>query len=134
MEKKYAHIVNLPHPVSSTHPRMSQSRRAAQFAPFAALTGFEAMVEETARTTDAAVFLEEGEIETIDRCLRRLKKGISEKPRIFVRFFRPDARKVGGRFESCRDRVVKIDETLQIMILQNGENIRFQDILQITEE
>ena len=134
MEKKYAHIVNLPHPVSSTRPRMSQSRRAAQFAPFAALTGFEAMVEETARTTEAAVYLEEGQIEAIDRCLRRLKKGISEKPMIFVRFFCPDARKAGGRFESRRDRVIKIDETLQIMILQNGENIRFQNILQITEE
>ena len=130
----YQDIIHEQRPCAVGQMGVSAADRAAQFAPFAALTGFEAMVEETARTTEAAVCLEEGQIEAIDRCLRRLKKGISEKPMIFVRFFCPDARKVGGRFESRRDRVIKIDETLQIMILQNGESIRFQNILQITEE
>lgn len=134
MDKKYEHILNLPRSVSATRPRMSSSRRAAQFAPFAALTGFEAMVEEVARVTEAALCLDEGEIGAIDRCLRQLKAQIADKPVIFVRFFNPDRRKAGGSYENRRDRVVKIDETLQEMTLQSGENIQFQHICQLWME
>lgn len=134
MDNKYDRIVNMPHPVSSTRPRMSLSRRAAQFAPFAALTGYDEVIRETARQTQAPVFLDEGEIAAIDRCLRRLKEEISRHPAVFVRFFQPDSRKEGGSFETRRDSVVKIDETLQKMTLQSGENIQFQHILQLIIE
>ena len=134
MDRKYAAIVHMPHPTSATRPRMSLSRRAAQFAPFAALTGFEAMVEETARRTEAVVYLDEGEIAAIDRCLRVLKAEITGKPPVVVRFFRPDGRKAGGSFEIRRDRVVKIDEPLQEMMLQSGEIIQFQHIIQLMWE
>ena len=134
MDKKYEHILNTPRPVSATRARMSPARRAAQFAPFAALTGFEAMVEETARRTEAAICLDEEEIGAIDRCLRALKAEIACRPAIFVRFFRPDRRKAGGSFHDRRDRVVKIDETLQEMVLQSGEIIQFQYICQLRME
>ena len=134
MDKKYAHILNMSHPVSVSRPRMSLSRRAAQFAPFAALTGYDQMIRETARQTEAALCLDEGEIVEIDRCLRQLQGKIREQPRVFVRFFRPDGRKEGGGYENCRDRLVKIDETLQEMTLKSGENIQFQHIVQLILE
>lgn len=134
MDKKYASILNLPRPVSSTRPRMSLSRRAAQFAPFAALTGFEAMIGETARRTEAAICLDEGEIAAIDHCLRQLRDEIDLRPAVFLRFFRPDPRKEGGSFQTCWGRVVKIDENLQILTLQSGENVQFQHILQLIRE
>lgn len=134
MDKKYERILNTPHPVSSTRARMSPARRAAQFAPFAALTGFEALVEETARQTEAPICLDEGQIGAIDCCLRALKAEIAWQPAVFVRFFRPDRRKEGGSFESCRDRVVKIDETVQEMTLKSGEVIQFQYICQLQRE
>lgn len=134
MDKKYASILNLPRPVSSTRPRMSLSRRAAQFAPFAALTGFEAMIGETARRAEAAICLDEGEIAAIDHCLRQLRDEIDLRPAVFLRFFRPDPRKEGGSFQLRRGRVVKIDENLQILTLQSGENVQFQHILQLIRE
>lgn len=134
MDRKYEHIITLPHPISATRPRMSPARRAAQFAPFAALTGFEAMVEESARQTQLPICLDEGEIGAIDHCLRMLKTQISRKPMIFVRFFRPDPRKAGGSYENRRDRVVKIDENLQEMTIGSGEIIQFQHIYQLRQE
>lgn len=134
MDKKYDRILNMPHPTSTARPRMSLSRRAAQFAPFAALTGFEAMIGETARQTEAAIFLDEGEIAAIDRCLRQLKVEIGRQPRVFVRVFCPDGKKSGGSFLSRRESVVKIDETLQEMTLKSGEIIQFQNIVQLIPE
>lgn len=134
MDQKYAHILNMPHPVSPTRPRMSLSRRAAQFAPFAALTGFEAMIGETARRTEGAVCLDEGEIAAIDSCLRQLREEIDRQPAVFLRFFLPDPRKEGGSFQTCRDNVIKIDERLQIILLKNGEKVPFRHIVQLIRE
>lgn len=134
MEKKYEHILNEPHPVSHTRPRMSVSRRAAQFAPFAALTGYDDVIRETARQTQGPVFLDESEIACIDGSLRQLKAVIFQHPAVFVRFFKPDGKKAGGSFETRRGCVVKIDEVLQEMTLQSGESIQFQNILQLTME
>ena len=113
---------------------MSLSRRAAQFAPFAALTGYDGVIRETARQTEAAVTLDEEEITVIDRCLRQLKEEIAQCPGVCVHFFRPDDRKSGGSFEIRHDKVVKIDETLQEMTLQSGENIQFRHIVQLMRQ
>lgn len=134
MDNKYAHIIDRPHPVSPNRPRMSLSRRAAQFAPFAALAGYDGVIRETARQTETAVTLDEEEIAAIDRCLRRLKEEIALKPGVCVRFFHPDDRKSGGSFETRHDRAVKIDEILQEMTLQSGEIIRFRYIVQLIRE
>lgn len=134
MDTRYARIINMPHHTSPNRPRMSLSRRAAQFAPFAALTGYDGVIRETARQTEAAVTLDEEEILAIDRCLRRLKEEIALQPGVCVRFFRPDERKSGGSFEIRHDKVVKIDEMLQEMTLQGGESIQFRHILQLIQE
>lgn len=134
MDTRYARIINMPHHTSLNRPRMSLSRRAAQFAPFAALTGYDGVIRETARQTEAAVTLDEEEILAIDRCLRQLKEEIALQPGVCVRFFRPDERKSGGSFEIRHDKVVKIDEMLQEMTLQGGESIQFRHILQLIQE
>lgn len=134
MDNKYANIIDRSHPVSPNRPRMSLCRRAAQFAPFAALTGYDGVIRETARQTETAVTLDEEEIAAIDRCLRRLKEEIALQPGVCVRFFRPDHRKSGGSFETRHDRAVKIDEILQEMTLQSGEIIRFRYIVQLIRE
>ena len=80
--EKYAHIVNMPHHCSPTRARMSPSRRAAQFAPFAALTGYEAVIEETARQTQGEITLDEEEKTRINARLTELKSEIAARPRI----------------------------------------------------
>ena len=91
---KYDDIIRLSRPVSEKHPRMSMTDRAAQFSPFAALTGYDAAVQETARRTDARIELDEDAKEEIDRRLRQLQPG---EP-VTVTYFRPDDRKVGGAY------------------------------------
>ena len=91
---KYDDIIRLSRPVSEKHPRMSMTDRAAQFSPFAALTGYDAAVQETARRTDARIELDEDAKEEIDRRLRELQPG---EP-VTVTYFRPDDRKVGGAY------------------------------------
>jgi hypothetical protein len=134
MEKKYERILNVPRPVSATHPRMSSDRRAAQFAPFAALTGFDALLTETARPTQGEVVLDEAEIASINLKLQEIKDEIGQKPVIFVQFFIPDGKKAGGKVEKYRDSVLKIDENAQELVLQNGQIIPFRYILRLSRE
>lgn len=131
MDKKYEHILYLPHPVSPNRPRLSAAQRAAQFAPFAALTGFEAVIRETARQTQHRICLDEGEVAAISRCLGQVKQRIAQKPQICVKFFVPDDKKAGGEYSTIRSRVIKIDEKLQNMRLETGEIVAFENILQI---
>jgi len=91
---KYDDIIRLSRPVSEKHPRMSMTDRAAQFSPFAALTGYDAAVQETARRTDARIELDEDAKEEIDRRIRELQPG---EP-VTVTYFRPDDRKAGGAY------------------------------------
>ena len=134
MDKKYEQILRRPHPESPNRPRMSLSRRAAQFAPFSALTGYDGVIREAARQTEAEICLDEGEIAALDRCLRQLRAEIGQKPLILVRFFCPDRRKSGGSYQIRRDRVIKIDETVQEITLQGGEKIPFRNILCLIRE
>ncbi len=134
MNKKYEHIIDLPHHTSPNRPRLSSAQRAAQFAPFAALTGYEAVIEEAARQTEGEIYLDEGEKEQIDRCLRQIKAQIRSSPRICAKCFIPDEKKAGGRYVTLRGRVVKIDENLQKIRLENGRNIEFWSIVQLIVE
>ena len=86
----YSDIVNLPHHVSSKHPHMSAADRAAQFAPFAALTGFGALVTETARLTDERRDMDEYEKDALSERLSLLRDSADQQPEISVSFFRPD--------------------------------------------
>lgn len=134
MDKKYEAIINLPHHVSPNRARMSNSQRAAQFAPFAALTGYDAVLAETARRTEAEISLTEGEMAAIDEQLRQIKDNVEHRPMVQVCFFCPDERKEGGSYRTVRSRTVKIDEYHQKLQLESGEAIEFHRIVQLLVE
>ena len=134
MEEKYQKILSLPHPGPQNRLRMSQHHRAAQFAPFAALTDYGGIILETARQTEREIELDETAVAAIDACLRHIQAEIALRPKVTVQFFCPDRHKSGGSFEMRRDRVVKMDKILQTMTLQSGEQIHFQQIVQLRLE
>lgn len=130
-EKKwpYEDIVNLPHHVSDTHAPMPMEKRAAQFAPFAALTGYEDAVEETARLTDEKIMLSETEIDELNR---RIRDAISEKRRITIRYFVPDEKKSGGSYETVSGRIKKTESGE--IVLENGLRIPAEDVAGVQED
>lgn len=131
MSGPYDDILDLPHHVSATRPRMSIANRAAQFSPFAALTGYEAAIKETARLTDERIELDESTIAALDVKLHMLKDMIADHPEVAVTYFRKDEKKDGGAYITVTDAVKKIDDFESVIILMNGEKIKFEDILNI---
>ena len=94
MTDKYDDIINLPHHVSKRHPQMSMMNRAAQFAPFAALTGHSAAIEETARLTESQQELADEDSEILNHKMAYLREAINEHPTISITYFEPDKRKL----------------------------------------
>ena len=92
----YDDIINLPHHISAKHPRLSKEQRAAQFAPFAALTGYGDAIKETARITEDRIELDEEEKKKIDNKILELKNKITEKPKVTITFFVPDIKNLVG--------------------------------------
>lgn len=127
----YDDIIDLPHHVSSTRPRMPMIDRAAQFQPFRALTGYEDAVRETARLTDRRMELTEEEKARLDAALQRLMDSISSRPQVSVTWFQPDKRKAGGAYVTTTGRLKKIDDLEGVLILLSGERIVIEDILDI---
>lgn len=128
---KYSDIITLPHHVSTKHPQMSAIDRAAQFSPFAALTGHEAAIAETARLTDVKAEPDETQKEMLNVKLQIIKEHILSKPEIAVTYFVPDARKEGGAYLRVIGAVKKVDETDHKLIMQNGTVIPMDDIYEI---
>ena len=134
MKGPYDDIITLPHPTSRRHPRMAAADRAAQFAPFAALTGYAAAVKETARETEAFTELAEDEAAALDRRLRLLEERIRERPWVVLTCFQPDQRKAGGAYVEVRGRVKRMDATAGMITLEDGREIPINYILGIKEE
>ena len=109
MKSDYSDIIHLPHHVSKTHPQMSMHDRAAQFSPFAALTGYDSAILETARLTEEKITLNEDMQELLDIKFQQLLEHLSEKPLISITFFCPDKRKQGGSYVSASGTVKKLD-------------------------
>lgn len=128
---QYDDIIRLPHPDSPTHPRMPSGSRAAQFAPFAALTGHDAAIRETARLTGSRVELDEGEQAALDRRLQRLRSRLSERPVVQITCFRPDERKAGGAYHTATGTVKKCDTDAGMLVLQDGTRLPIADILRV---
>ena len=128
---KYDDIISLPHPVSKTHPPMPRAERAAQFSSFAALTGYEEIVAESARLTEARAELDRDALEALDGALRALAAEIETRPEAELRYFVPDKKKAGGRYETLRGRVKKIDEQASLLLLEDGKKIPLGDIVSI---
>lgn len=126
---KYDDILYLDYPTPNTRKRMTMSDRAAQFSAFAALTGYDEAIEESARLTDPKALLSEDEQNEIGEKLAYLKEKMSEKPFVRIVFFVPDALKSGGRYVQAEGEVRKIREFEKKILLSGGEEIAFDDIL-----
>ena len=133
-EIKYADIIGLPHHTSPTRPRLSISARAAQFAPFAALTGYGAAVDETARLTDDMIMLDENAKAMLDGKLQIIAEHIGDHPEVTITYFEPDKKKSGGAYISVTGRVKEIDEYERIVRLCDGMKIPIEQIYGITTE
>ena len=128
---KYNDIINLPHHRSEKHPRMTMINRAAQFSPFAALTGHDAAIKETARLTDERIELDESAKAIIDKKLQFIEENIKNKPVISVTYFEPDERKKGGEYVIETSAVNKIDSYTGCLVMQSGHIISIDEIIEI---
>ncbi len=130
---KYEDIIYLPRPVSGRHPQMPLQDRAAQFAPFAALTGHDEAVRETARLTDSYIELEEGQRERLDQRLslliQALRENPGQEPVITVTYFKPDEKKDGGAYVPVWGRVKKVDGYRREIVLKDGTSLPMDDII-----
>lgn len=133
-QKNYDDIINLPHHVSATHPQMSQHDRAAQFSPFAALTGHDAAIRETARLTEHRKEPGEDYADMLDQKLRQLRNDIGRSPLITVRFFEPDAKKAGGTYVTVSGRLKKIDDHRRLLVLEDQTEIPVSRITELDGE
>ena len=126
----YADIINLPHHVSTVHPQMSMHQRAAQFSPFAALVGFEDVVDEKVRQTAPERELSEDEKAELDRRMGVVATHLSEHPIVTIEFFEPDTRKEGGEYVFKSGAVEKIVPAERVVVV-DGEVIRMDRIIGI---
>ncbi len=129
----YSDIINLSRPVSK-HSRMSLEQRSAQFAPFAALTGYEGQVKETARLTNKKIEIDEELKLLLNFKLQLIQEKIKEQPEITVTYFIPDDRKEGGRYETVTNLVKKIDMNKNEIILIDETTIIVDEIIDIQSE
>lgn len=130
-EIRYADIIDLPHHKSPTRVPMSSYDRAAQFSPFAALTGYEDAVEETARLTDTKTELTEDKKQMLDEKLRLLRDLAEEMPTVRITYFLPDERKAGGSYVTVTGRVREIDPYESIVILTDKRRIPINELRKI---
>lgn len=134
MNKNYDDIINLPHHVSSDRPHMSAIDRAAQFSPFAALTGYDAAVKETARLTGERIELDEYEKDALNDRLQLIVDTLGQGYEVAVTYFLPDKKKAGGEYITVIGEVKKIDEYEHLIILRNGQKIPVEDVIDLDGE
>ena len=135
MEMNYDDIINLPHHESRRHPRMSMLNRAAQFAPFAALTGYDDAIEETSRLTDRMIDLDSDIKVDLDRTMALLRSILDDSgslPQVTITFFIPDVYKDGGSYNTIKTRVKSIDDVERCVILPDGQKIPISNIVDMT--
>lgn len=131
MTGPYDDIIHLPHHVSPTRPRMSTIDRAAQFSPFAALTGYDAAIRETVRMTDTKNELDEDTQAMLNRKQAYLLERIAEHPALSITFFVTDMKKAGGTYITVTGNLKKLDEYERMMIFTDGAKIPLDDIAEI---
>ena len=131
MKTPYDDIIQLPHHVSQNHPQMPMLDRAAQFAPFAALTGYEAAVGETARLTAERRELDPQEAAELNRRLATLISRLPDRPEVTIEYFVPDDRKAGGAYVTVTDVVRNISVSERLLVMEDGTAIPLNDIATI---
>ena len=132
--EKYREIIDLPHHVSKTRPQMPMSDRAAQFAPFAALTGYDAAIKETGRLTDERIELDEEALTDLNMRYQLLVDALDEEPEVEITYFKPDERKSGGEYVTVTGTVKKVDDFERRITMQDGSKIPMDDVLSIDGE
>jgi hypothetical protein len=130
----YEDIINLPHHVSPKRPQMSMQDRAAQFSPFAALTGYEDAIKETGRLTDVKIELSDEDRELLDQKQQYLQEHIGDRPEITITYFVPDEKKSGGAYISISGRMKRVDEYARQFVLTDGKKIPLDDIIDIRSD
>ena len=134
MTTPYDDIIHLPHHVSRNHPQMPLRDLAAQFAPFAALTGYEAAVGETARLTAERRELDPQEAAELNRRLAALIARLPNRPEVTVEYFVPDERKSGGAYVTVTGRVRHISVAAKTLVMEDGTVIPLYDVISMTGE
>lgn len=131
---KYDDIINMKHFVSKRYPQMSMRDRAAQFSPFAALTGYDAEIKETTRLTDRRIELDEDVLDKLNERLYILRKVLDDGsvyPEVRITYFEKDLKKDGGKYITVSGRVRKIHEYRNIVIFEDGTEVSVHDISDI---
>ena len=131
---KYDDIINMGHHISKKHTRMSLENRSAQFAPFAALTGYEDEVEEIARLTDKRIEITDEMKTEINIKLKTIQEKIYAKPKVTVKYFIPDTKKEGGSYKTVTSNIIKIDKYKQTIVLKDKREIPINFITNINIE
>jgi len=124
----YEDIVNLPPHISKKHPQPTMLERAARFAPFAAITGYEEMVLEEARVTEERIELDEGTLAMLNEKLNIIHDSLDSEPVVQITYFEPDKKKSGGAYISVTGTVKRIDEYERLVIMSDGKKIRIDEI------
>lgn len=132
--ENYNDIINLPHHKSSTRPHMSNRDRAAQFAPFAALTGHDSAIKETARLTDDFIEISEDKMTALSAKMQMIIENILETPEVEFTYFAPDENKLGGAYISKMGNVRRVDEYDSVVIFTDGVKIPIDSIIDINGE
>lgn len=127
----YDDMINLPHPVSKKHPQMSLYDRAAQFSPFAALTGHEEAIRETARQTEAWVDLDEDRKEELNEKMQEIVEHLNEAPEVTLTYFKEDEKKEGGSYVTVTGRIKKWREYEQQLVLEDGTVVALEKVFGI---
>ncbi len=130
-EKNYDDMINLPCPTSPTHPRMPIEDRAAQFAPFSALTGYGDAIDETERQTEERIELGEEQKDRLDRKMALLMSKIHTRPQIQVTYFVPDVRKEGGVYRTVSGQIKRVELYEGILLFADGVKIPIADVYEI---
>ena len=130
----YDDIIDLPYPFPSRYPRMSMIDRGAQFSRFAALTGYDAVILETARLTDSKIQLDEDAIHALNEKILLLTEILPQQPNVTITYFRGDDRKSGGAYRSISGNVLKIDPINRQITLHCGTCISFENIYDIQSD
>lgn len=131
MKDDYRELLHLPHHRSQTHAPMPRRDRAAQFAPFAALTGFDAQLRETERQTQAQAEPNEDALQELDQSLHTLFACAHTQPAVQVRWFVPDAKKSGGAYKAAAGRVLQLDRNRSLLVLDSGPVIALGAIAEL---
>jgi len=132
--EKYMDIINMPHHVSTKHTPMSRYERAAQFAPFAALTGYEDIIEEEGRITDSRIDINDEAKYILDNKMQILMNDIVNRPIVSITYFLPDEKKAGGKYVTLDEKIKKIDILKHTIITESGTVIPTNDIVDIQGE